>query len=190
MKRILWVALVVLSAATLSAQEEQREAPVKYPPGQFPCPHPYSQTFKAPPPATPAPVLSELPANMQSPVAGSQWNQTAINKHFAHTFRFPSERQCCLISKATLSVTIKALQGGPKDSPSSANDMVYVFAGGTVLQSQQPWKNGVATGTTTTLTFNFTQQQLAGGMLTIYVQDDTAVVSASLNVSGCCIRKP
>lgn len=150
-----------------------------------PCPYPISQIIKgnaAPPASDPA----DLPPNTN--VAGSAWNQTAINQHFAHTFRFPT-KDCCAYTKGTLIVTVKALQGGPKGSPTSVNDSVNVYSAGTNVGQQQPWISGVTTGATTTLTFNIPQNVLNSGHLTLYVQDDTAVVSADLRLEGCCIRK-
>jgi hypothetical protein len=152
---------------------------------QVPCPYPISQIIKGnatPPSADP----SDLPPGTN--VAGSAWNQTAVNQHFGHTFRFPT-KDCCAYTRGTLIVTVKALQGGPRGSATSANDSVYVFSGPTRVGEQQPWLSGVTTGATTTLTFNIPQNILNNGHLTLYVQDDTAVVSADLRLEGCCIRK-
>jgi hypothetical protein len=193
MKRILVALVLILAAGTALAQQERRaaEAPILPPTKVVPCPFPYSQTFTAPPPATPTPVVSAFPPALQAAIAGSVWNQTAANKHFGHTFRFPSERQCCLITSGKLEVKIKALQTAPKNGSGSANDAVHAIANGAIFASQQPWLNtGVTAGATTTVTFPLNAQQLAGGTISFYVQDDASVISAKLTVSGCCIRKP
>lgn len=155
----------------------------------MPCPYPYNQTFTSGPQATP--IAAQFPAGLQAAIAGSVWNHTAINRQFGHTFSFPSQRECCLITSGKLEVTIKALQGGGANSSTSANDAVHVIVNGASATYQQPWlTTGVATGDTQPVYFTLTAAQLASGNISIYVQDDSAVVSARLTVSGCCTRKP
>ncbi|HEX6098904.1 MAG TPA: hypothetical protein VF432_21500 [Thermoanaerobaculia bacterium] len=181
-----------IAAGTALAQEERIAAGSAIAPGKSVlCPHPYNQTFTAGPPAAPAPIVSTFPANVQATIAGSVWNQTTADKHFGHTFRFPSERQCCLITSGRLEVTIKALQTAKPNSGGSSNDAVHVIANGASVTYQQPWlSSGVTVGTVHTVTFQLNAQQLAGGTIGIFVQDDVAVQSAKLTVTGCCIRKP
>lgn len=194
MKRILWVLLVLLATGTLLAQEEQRIAvprPIEIPAKTVLCPYPYNHTFTAGPPSAPAPIASEFPATLQAAIAGSVWNQTAANKHFGHTFTFPSERHCCAMTSGRLEVTIKALQGGGPNSATSVNDAVHAITNGAIFASKQPWLNTtISTGTTTTVVFPLTAAQLASGRISFYVQDDSAVLGAKLTVTGCCIRKP
>lgn len=191
MKRIV-LFVIVFTASALFAQEAQRAIAVPHPvhpvvPVQ--CPSPYTQTFNNGPTATP--VVAEFPASLQAAIAGSVWNQTVVNKHFGHTFTFPSQRECCAMTKGTLEVTIKALQGGGVGSSTSVNDAVHAIANGAIFASKQPWLlTGVATNATATATFPLTATELANGKISFYVQDDSAVVSAKLTVSGCCIRKP
>ncbi len=170
----------LLSAGLVMGQEVQRPGP------PAPCPHPVTITINAGS-AAPAPDLTQFPAG--SNVAGSVWNQTAINKHFGHTFHFPAPgRECCIMTSATLRVTIKALQGGRKGSPTSANDSISILSGGVSVLQQSPWLNGVATGATTTLSFNIPASVLATGQFSLYAEDDTAVVSATLVLTGCCLK--
>lgn len=170
----------LLSAGLVMGQEVRRPGP------PVPCPHPITITINAGSSA-PTPDLTQFPAG--SNVAGSVWNQTAINKHFGHTFHFPAPgRECCIMTSATLRVTVKALQGGGKGSPTSANDSISILSGGVVALQQSPWLNGVATGATTTLSFNIPANVLATGQFSLYAEDDTAVVSAQLVLTGCCLK--
>jgi len=172
----------LLAAGSIAAQQERiaESRPVL-------CPSPINVVLKGTASA-PAPDPVDLPASFA--VTGSQWNQTAINKHFGHTFRFASYgKECCVITSGTLTVTVKALEGGPRGSSTSANDSVNVISHGTTVSQQSPWLNGVSTGATQTLTFSIPANVLATGQVSFYVQDDTAVVSADLRLEGCCIRK-
>ena len=174
-------------AAPLIAQEAapQQDARIAIP--LVPCPRPYSTVIQGANGA-PAPDAADLgPAYATS--VGSQWNQTAVDKHFGHTFRFPTTKDCCLITSGTLTIKVKALQGGPPNSATSANDSFTLFSNGVNISQQQPWKNtGVATGATATLTFNVPANVLATGKVSIYGQDDSAFISADLRLQGCCIK--
>lgn len=152
-----------------------------------PCPSPITLNLTAGPPSAPTPVASEFAAGMN--VAGSVWNQAAPNKHFGHTFRFPAIKECCLMTKGVLTIRIKALQPGPKNSPSSGNDGIAIVSGGIVKSSQSAWPNGNPPNTAP-ITINIPPQVLSTGLVSFYVQDDTAVLSAQLQLTGCCIRKP
>jgi hypothetical protein len=179
------IVLLILAAATVAAQTPeaaQRALPVR---PNVPCPHPTTRTLTI---TTPAQVLSEFPASIHAAISNSQLNSPRTDTAFGHTFRFPVEG-CCIWTRGELRVTIKALQGGPANSSTSANDAVNVYAGTQNIAFQQPWKNtGVATGAVTTVTFQFNATQLAGGMLSIYVQDDSSVQSAELILEGCCLK--
>lgn len=170
----------ILSASLAMAQEDRKPGP------PVPCPHPITITINAGS-APPTPDPADFAAG--SNVAGSVWNQTATDKHFGHTFHFPAPgKECCIMTSGTLRVTVKALQGGPKGSPTSANDSVNVMSSGVGFGQQSPWLNGVVTGATTTLTFPIPANILAKGQFSLYVQDDTAVVSAQLVLTGCCLK--
>lgn len=152
------------------------------------CPHPIVldiQGEKSAPTQDPA----DLPANLIPLTAGSQWNQTAINKSFADTFHFPMEKQCCAWTKGTLTIEVKALQTGAAGTSTSANDGVTVYSNKVIVPPQvSPWSSGVTAGATKTLTWNVPASALALGRISFYVEDDTAVVWAHLHLEGCCIR--
>jgi hypothetical protein len=184
---VLLLALFVTQA--LMAQELGRVAPVR---PAMPCPHPFSQTLTGGPSGPSAPVVADFPTVVQGGLAGSVWNQTATDKYFGHTFRFPElSGNCCLITKGTLTVTIKALNSGVKGASAANNDAVNVYSNGALIGQQQPWLNsGVTAGTTATVTFTIPATALATGMVSFLVQDDSAAVSAQLVIEGCCLRKP
>lgn len=83
---------------------------------------------------------------------------------------------------------IKALVGG--SGASAYNDGINVYVGGVQVASARPWPTPPNTGATSTITIPIPTNNLAGGLLSLYVQDDTAVVSAELDIDGCCIRRP
>lgn len=131
--------------------------------------------------------------------ATNLFNQTSINQHFAYTFRFPgwpgaNGKECCrCVEGATLTVTFKALQGGPPQSATSANDVISILSSlapgpSHVVTSQILWPGGVKTGQTETLTFKIPCKYLANGHLSIFAEDDTAVVSAELSLLRCCLE--
>jgi len=155
-----------------------------------PCPHPVTLVLTAPPPSTPTPD----PADFTPPdVAGSVWNQTAVNKHFGHTFHFPSPTsgECCLMTKGTLEVKIKCLQGGPANSSTSGNDDIELVQNhvGVPGFSKKAWPSGCTTGAIGSVTFNnIPASVLATGRVSLYVEDDTAVLGAKLTLHGCCLQ--
>jgi len=189
MKRIVIAAVTLFLAAGASAQVP---APPNGGEGTYPgrpavtCPHPITLDIQGEKSA-PTPDPADLPAGAVA--TGSVWNQTAVNKHFAHTFHFKKEGECCAWTKGTLTMEVKALEGGPAKSPTSANDAVSVYSNKVLVPPEvSPWINGVSTGNTTTLTWNIPVSVLNRGEVSIYVEDDTAVVWAHLHLEECCIR--
>jgi hypothetical protein len=162
-----------------------------------PCPHPVSLTLNAPgtPPTPPTPDPLDFAPTLTAAVTGSQWNQTAVNKAFGHTFHFPSPTngECCLMTTGTLQVRLKCLQGGPGNSSSSGNDDIELIQNhaGVPGFSKRAWPQpaGCATGAVTTVTFsNIPASVLSTGRVSFYVEDDTAVLGAILTLHGCCLH--
>src|SRR5258706_588232 len=87
-----------------------------------------------------------------------------------NTIHFPAPpRECCLMTSGKLTIRVKALQGGPKASSTSANDGFTLISHGLSISGQAPWNTtGVATGTVATLTFVVPPNVLSQGMVTIY----------------------
>jgi hypothetical protein len=176
--------VVWLAAGTASAQEVRPSTePVA-------CPVPITVHLSVGPSGPAAPVLSQFPAGIRPLIGGSVWNQTGADKQFGHTFRFnPLTKECCAMTGGTLTLHLKALVSGPSKS-SSVNDGVNVYVGGVAIGGQTPWTTSVVAGATTTIHIPITANNLTSGFVSFYVQDDTAVVSAELDLTGCCIRRP
>jgi len=173
----------LLAAGSGFAQEERRTDLGR----QVPCPHPTKLVISGHNPAT---VLAgEIPSTSMAQFAGSVFNQTQADKAFGYTFTFPvCPKECCLWTTGYLTVTFKALQGGPANSPTSANDLVSIWVNGAVVvPSQKIWAGAVATNATRTTTFAIPGSSLAHGHVTLLLEDDTAVVSAVLTLEGCCV---
>lgn len=154
---------------------------------------PFPDVLRIPGGTPPAPVLSEFPSIVRPLVGGSVWNQTAADKAFGHTFRYPvaAPNECCVITGGKLIINIKALQDGFPKGVGAANDGVNVYTGNAVVGQNSPWwLTGVTSGTTKTVTFPIPAGALTSGLLSFYVQDDTAVLSAELVIERCCLRKP
>ena len=192
MKRNLVAVVVsILVAAAALAQTPPISEATAPPPGlsrvAVLCPHPIVLDIQAEKSA-PTQDPMDLPGNLIPITAGSVWNQTAINKGFADTIRFPMDKQCCAWTKGTLTIEVKALQSGPSTS-TSVNDGVTVFSNKLVVPPQvTPWTTTVTAGQTKTLMWNLPASALALGKISFYVEDDTAVVWAHLHVEGCCIK--
>jgi len=89
---------------------------------------------------------------------------------------------------STLAATTTSV---PRYSPTSVNDEIVIYVGGTALYWGYIWFPGAAnpvvtTGDTTFLDFPLTASELSHGFVTIYVEDDTAVTAAVLTLDGCC----
>jgi len=173
-----------LLAITSGFAKEERRSDLGRP---VPCPHPTKLVVNGHNPATIIPA--EIPAASVAALAEPAFNQTQIDKAFGYTFTFPvSPKECCLWTTGYLTVTFKALQGGPANSSTSANDLVSIWVNGSLLSpSQKIWSGAVATGATKTTTFAIPGSSLTHGHVTLLVEDDTAVVSAVLTLEGCCL---
>ena len=181
------IAVLLFAVSPLMAQAGR--PPASRPPVL--CPFPITRTLTAPPPAQPTPNPVDFTGTLATAVAGSVWNQTAANHGFGHSFAIPNlSKECCVWTKATLIVKVKALQKGSAGSATSANDWVQlVHLGASVPGTgQQPFAGGATVSQTQTVTVNVPQNILNSGIVSFYVQDDTAVLSAELRLEGCCIR--
>jgi hypothetical protein len=160
-----------------------------------PCPHPVSLVLTAPPPTPPTPDPLDFAPTLTAAVTGSQWSQTAINKSFGHTFHFPAPNgnECCLMTEGTLQVKVKCLQGGRSNTSTSGNDDIELVSNHAVVPgfSKRVWPQpaGCATGAVTTVTFTgIPASVLSTGRVSFFVEDDTAVLGATLTLHGCCLR--
>src|SRR5258708_29417948 len=111
---VMCVVFALSTASAVLAQESMRTGPPTA------CPHPVSQVLQGG-----SGLSSADPLDFGSiSVSGSVWNQTQVNKHFGHTFHFvsPGPRECCLMTKGSLEVQVKCLQGGGPNTSTSHND--------------------------------------------------------------------
>ncbi|MDO8380309.1 MAG: hypothetical protein V4597_20910 [Pseudomonadota bacterium] len=155
------------------------------------CPKPSYETIDM---STPTPINSEFRPDMLA-IARAGVNDTAPNKFFLHTFQWKSP-QCCQILGATLTITLRANQPGTSATASdSGNDSMGVMGN----QVAFPGLNGpvytsfpVAMNQPTTRTYVMTPAALAAmnanNRISFYVQDDTRVLSAKLQISRCCLK--
>lgn len=204
------ILLIVLFAAGLSqAQQAQKIGPDKDDDNKehsLPCRQDKTVINAQGPTGKANLDRSDFPDNFSPTVwnalenpATNAFNQTVADQAFAYTFKFPAwtnSGKCCrCIEGATLTVKLKALIGGGINSASSWNDDVVVYsslAPGPAHQVvfQRIWPQGasVATGQTEILTFKIPCKYLTNGHLSFYVEDDTAVLSAQLSLSRCCLE--
>ncbi len=160
-------------------------------PGRLPCPHPAVQTLTS----TGAPQGgTDFPAAWAGHFA-SGLNDMRPNHIFAFTFQGKwagGDRACCELTSATLTFVVKCHGDIPgNDAWGIVNHGVGVPGAGGALG----WPNQCM-GQTKTITWNATPGVLAmmnaeatGPHLSFYVEDDTAVVSASLQLSQCCVMR-
>jgi hypothetical protein len=141
---------------------------------------------------TASPHLPDFPSGWN--VGGAVFNQTSSNKHFGHTFRFdvPKE-QCCKANPGRLTVTFRALGSDTVGSGggSTGNDGAGLTRNGAVLTGAYGhiWApaSSVTAGQITTKHYIVPAGWVASGRISFVAQDDTAVVKAVLQVSGCCL---
>lgn len=188
----LLLATFLLSGALAKAQDRQAltvsEGPFV---AKAACPRPISLTLTA---TTPNVVNSDFSA-LQLGAPRAWLNDPAINKNFLYTFQYAKDEKCCEVTSAVLTVRMKANQSGQsKTTADAGNDGISImYNGGLVLPFSQPvyssWSFNA--GQTATKTWTLTGAALANlnatRRLSIYVQDDTMVQSATLQISGCCL---
>lgn len=157
------------------------------------CPNPIAITLNA---TSPNVVNADFtPAMLAAP--RSFLNDPAPNKSFLYTFQWKRPQRCCEITRAVLTVKMKSNQPGQsKTSADAGNDGFALMHLGAAI----PGYSGLYTswpfnvGQPVTKTLNLTGAALSylnsHGTVSIYVQDDTMVLSASLQISGCCLTTP
>jgi hypothetical protein len=169
---IFMVSAVSLGAGAAKAQAPETERMV--PPGlAVPCPNPVHYVITRP-----------TAAGSQQPASLGTYNQLAINQSFKDVFSFkPPHGQCCQFSRGTLKVTYKALQSGDDKHVATSWDDQGGLGPHPLIWGPGP----VTAGQIKTVPYTLTPAMLASGSVTLFVQDDTAVVSATLEITGCCL---
>lgn len=159
-----------------------------------------------PPPACPEPIHLKLDANTPDLFSGdftpgmlshyAGLNDPSPNKPYLHTFQWtPRHRCCCQITQALLTVHMQANQSGSSHTGSDAgNDGISVLYNGAVVTPYAGYiypNTSFPAGQTATTTWNLQGAALANinasNRLTFYVEDDTRVTSATLELFGCCL---
>jgi hypothetical protein len=197
MKSLLTLALVAVALGVLpspcAAQGERRVQLDAISPVQL-CPKgTQSQVINltASAPAAATPYVQDFPAN-----CGLGWEPsfggTSINECFRQTFTWKAPGPGCTCQSGVLTLHFKALQGGPANSSSSANDDFVIYSGGSPVPgtSQRLFSGAVTTGQTGTKTIRLSCDMLKNNRLSFLVEDDTSVTSASLQVTYCCSPCP
>lgn len=126
------------------------------------------------------------------------FNSTATNKHFLHTIRWKPKRKCCQVLKARLIVKMKSNSSGRNINSSDAgNDNISIVKnGGTAILGERIFSNHtfpIPKGTPTTKKWTLSGSQLdwlnTAQKLSLYIQDDTAVISVKLKLWVCCLNE-
>jgi hypothetical protein len=154
-----------------------------------PCPNPFSVTL----PGSPGGVVHSNTGDFTNvhPYAwASGFGDANANKYFAYTFnlsRYVSNPKiCCALTSATLTLNLKCINDIPENDTWGIvrNSASVPGSGGTI-----GWPSG-CNGQTKTVTWTATAADVAhmnsDARLSFAIQDDTTVLSATLNVSGCC----
>jgi hypothetical protein len=153
------------------------------------CPIPQHVTLNA---TTPSANMADFPANCS---AGYEQNLNGgtPNRCYIHTFNLPvpSELCCqCVESKKNfLTIGYKALQPGPPNSPSSANDTWGIIGGPSGPLYAPPVGGGPPWQRTKTIPVTCAMLKNNPLRLSFLVQDDTQVTSAKLDLDLCCVKK-
>lgn len=195
---VLFTALIATFLLSAVSALPQRRIPVEEIalPIKGNCPNPIAITLTA---TAPNVVNADFsPAALAAP--RSFLNDPALNKFFLYTFQWRNDERCCQITKAVLTVRMKANQQGTPSGSNAHNDSiaiahltnavapfserVYLALGNASFPAGQP---AVKTWTLTGAALNNLN---ATRRLSFYVQDDTMVQSATLQLTGCCLSGP
>ncbi len=156
--------------------------------GHAACPYPFTKTLQASGTFVNVP---DMPTGWSShPHQGI--GGTAVNTWSGYTFDLRKQLpgQCCQLTSAKLTVTFKALQPGPCGPPpfaaTSANDEWSIKG---VQAAAHIFCPAPGTGGPVTKQVTVTNQQvLNSGFLSLFAEDDTEIVSATLVLTGCCVN--
>jgi hypothetical protein len=121
----------------------------------------------------------------------------SVDKNYLNTFViWKKDKRCCQITKARLIVNMKANSTCQSHTGHDAgNDSINIMHAGLTVPTYAdyiyPGTGSCNVGQTATYTQNLNAAALAAinqsGELSFAVQDDTQVVSATLEVWGCCL---
>ncbi|MGL4766756.1 MAG: hypothetical protein ACRCV6_01540 [Formosimonas sp.] len=139
-------------------------------------------------------------------VSQSTFSQTATDQGFGYTFKVPTSRnKHCQYTSARLTVTYQALSSGPANSSTAANDGGGPVQNGVLLDYPGPLSDGISSNSTNwfgigdgydyiwgnsavtkgqsaTRVYTIPASWISTGRVSLYAQDDTAVVRAVLQL--------
>lgn len=207
---LVFCALGMLLPQSAQAQEEEQQKvrPIRQLPKDgivpiVPCPDPQTITQTASAPSAAVVDPSQLdPALVSPPNAEPNFGGTTYNRVFRHTFQFKlPENKCCQCTNVTLTLKLKALLSASDPNHNTAdasNDKWYIYKNGKLCGSSSGWvydpipSKGIPQGTVITKTIRVPCDCLSvsdgAGKLTLVVQDDTSVQSATMTAGGCCVK--
>lgn len=183
----LTLAFVVL-ASFISLGVAQKGGP---PPGPSPliCPGARHVVLTAPPAVVATPFAADFPT--PPPPLEPNFGGTTADLHFRHTFTIPppSQKECCqcVEGKNTLTIKYEALQNGAA-GVGPGNDTVNIYSNGASILSQPLYSGSVTKGQPGTKTIMLKCNSLSNNRLSFAVQDDTSVISATLDLDRCCVN--
>lgn len=187
---LLLLAVFALTAASASSQERKALPNNEGPITNAACPKTIALTLTA----NPANVVPGdfSPAQLAAQVG---FNYPGPNKHVLGIFAWKTEYRCCQITRAVLTVKVKAIQGGQNStSPDAGNDGIAIMYQGLSVQSQplySPSQYPVIAGQVYTTQVILNAAALNNlsifGQTSFAVQDDSSVQSATLQLWGCCL---
>ena len=158
------------------------------------CPKPISFTLAANNPATFDPT--HFSQAQVGALHMTTLGDASVNKNFLYTFKWKRTGECCQITKAILTVNMKANQAGSTTGSDAGNDGIAIMYQGNVVAPYneavysnvtKPFNGGQPATKSWTLTGAALANLNQSGTLSFSVQDDTQVVSATLQVWGCCL---
>jgi len=190
----LLLAALVLPAASVKPQQ-QNGPPRDELPIVKGCPDSKNVTLTAPN------LLSFDPADfMPGQVSAPHMTglgDPSVDKNYLNTFViWKKDKRCCQITKAKLIVNMKANATCQSHTGHDAgNDLINIMHAGFTVQNYSdyiyPGTGSCSAGQTATYTQFLNAAALAAinqsGELSFAVEDDTQVVSATLQVWGCCL---
>ena len=180
---LLLVATFALSAASAISQERRPVPPTE---AALPCPIPQHIHLTAQAPQAATPYLPDFPATPCSAGFEPNFGGTTRDRCFRHTFTWKPPTPCCQCLRGTLTLTYRALNPGSPNSPTSANDTFATYPGVSGPLYVPPAGGGPPWQRTKTIPLKC--EWLTNHRLSFLVQDDTSVLSATLDVDYCCVK--
>jgi len=198
----LLAAVILLTAGAIFAQAEKRTAtgggiPDIVPPAT--CPQTSSVTLDA---NTPYVLASDI-GSIHNYTTQLNWGLNLHPPHptgdkgYLHTFVWKRGHRCCQVVSGVMKVQLTALQVGtnPTSSQDAGNDNISIIHQGLpippynerIYNNLPPFQAGQTVTKPWTLNPAALHLLNTTGHLTLYVEDDTSVTSATLQLTICCL---